>query len=238
MPGALLITGVGKRAGLHLARTFLQRGQPVIGTYRSTRDSVLELESLGAELHRCDFYDDQDIESLINAVREGHGELRGIIHNASDWLPDRGDLPPDSVMQRMMQVHVGAPYCINLALAPLLQKFGAREQQADIIHIGDYVSGRGSKKHIAYAASKAAQDNLTLSFASLLAPRVKVNSIAPALLLFNDHDAPEYRKRALAKSLLAREGGLDELQHSVDYLLESRFVTGRVMHLDGGRHLR
>ena len=100
------------------------------------------------------------------------------------------------------------------------------------------MSGRGSKKHIAYAASKAAQDNLTLSFATLLAPAVKVNSIAPALLLFNEHDGEEYRKRALSKSLLAREGGLDELQQAVDYLLESRFVTGRIMHLDGGRHLR
>ena len=237
MSGALLITGVGKRAGLHLARTFLERGQPVIGTYRNPRASVQELEEMGAELHRCDFYDDYDIESLTSAVQDGHRELRGIIHNASDWLPDNGDLPPGEVMRLMMQVHVGAPYRINLALAHLLQESGAREQ-ADIIHIGDYVSGRGSKKHIAYAASKAAQDNLTLSFAALLAPRVKVNSIAPALLLFNEHDDAAYRERALAKSLLAREGGLDELQHAVDYLLGSRFVTGRVMHLDGGRHLR
>jgi dihydromonapterin reductase/dihydrofolate reductase len=237
MSGALLITGVGKRAGLHLARTFLERGQPVIGTYRSPRASVQELEEMGAELHRCDFYDDHDIESLISAVQGGHRKLRGIIHNASDWLPDNGDLPRGEVMRLMMQVHVGAPYRINLALAPLLQESGAPEQ-ADIIHIGDYVSGRGSKKHIAYAASKAAQDNLTLSFAALLAPRVKVNSIAPALLLFNEHDDAAYRERALAKSLLAREGGLDELQQAVDYLLGSRFVTGRVMHLDGGRHLR
>jgi dihydromonapterin reductase/dihydrofolate reductase len=238
MSGALLITGVGKRAGLHLARTFLDRGQPVIGTYRSARDSVQELEEMGAEVHRCDFYDDQDIDSLLSAVQDGHREIRGIIHNASDWLPDDGDLPPAAVMQLMMQVHVAAPYRINLALAPLLQKYGAREQPADIIHIGDYVSRRGSKKHIAYAASKAAQDNLTLSFAALLAPQVKVNSIAPALLLFNEHDDAAYRERALAKSLLAREGGLDELQRAVDYLLDSDFVTGRVLHLDGGRHLR
>ena len=238
MSGAVLITGVGKRVGLHLARTFLERGQPVIGTYRSSRSSLHELENMGAELHRCDFYDDDDIEALISAIQDGHRELRGIIHNASDWVPDKGDLPPGAVMNLMMQVHVSAPYRINLALAPLLQKYGAGGQQADIIHIGDYVGGRGSKKHIAYAASKAAQDNLTLSFAALLAPRVKVNSIAPALLLFNEHDDAAYRERALTKSLLAREGGLDELQHAVDYLLDSRFVTGRVMHLDGGRHLR
>ena len=236
MTAALLITGVGKRAGLHLARSFLQRGMPIIGTYRTERPGVRELREAGAELIRCDFYRKDDVESLIDTVRSGHGRLRAIIHNASDWLPDQGELPPDDVMRRMMQVHAGAPYRINLALAPLLQAAG-EETPADIIHIGDYVSGRGSRKHIAYAASKAAQDNLTLSFAALLAPRVKVNSIAPALLMFNEDDPADYRERALPKNLLAREGGLDELQRTVDYLLESRFVTGRLLHLDGGRHL-
>ena len=111
------------------------------------------------------------------------------------------------------------------------------EGPADIIHIGDYVSSRGSRKHIAYAASKAAQDNLTLSFAAKLAPAVKVNSIAPALVLFNEGDEPDYREKALSKSLLQREGGLDEIQGTVDYLLSSNYVTGRVLNLDGGRHL-
>jgi len=133
----------------------------------------------------------------------------------------------------MMAVHVDAPYRINLALADLL-KAGA---PSDIVHLGDYVSGRGSKKHIAYAASKAAQDNLTLSFAALLAPEVKVNSIAPALVLFNEDDDAAYREKTLKKSLMQREGGLDEMQHQVDYLLDSQYVTGRIIHMDGGRHL-
>jgi dihydromonapterin reductase/dihydrofolate reductase len=100
------------------------------------------------------------------------------------------------------------------------------------------VSSRGSKKHIAYAASKAAQDNLTLSFAQKLAPKVKVNSVAPALLAFNDDDDEAYKKKALSKSLMHREGGLEELRLAVDYLFDSRYVTGRILPLDGGRHLR
>jgi dihydromonapterin reductase/dihydrofolate reductase len=169
-------------------------------------------------------------------VQERYTALRAVIHNASDWLPDEGPLPAAEVLRRMLQVHVSAPYRLNLALAPLLQACG--EQYADIIHIGDYVSSRGSSKHSAYAASKAAQDNLTLSFAARLAPKVKVNSIAPALLLFHENDGEAYRASALAKSLLQREGGLDELQRAVDYLLESRYVTGRILPLDGGRHLQ
>lgn len=235
MSGAILITGVGKRVGLHLARTFLGRGVPVIGTFRSERPSLDSLRAEGADLYACDFDAEEQIASLTTAISGKYDRLRAIIHNASDWLPEGGELPPSDIMRRMMQVHVSAPYQINLALTPLL--LAAENEAADIIHVGDYVSSRGSKKHIAYAASKAAQDNLTLSFAARLAPTVKVNSVAPALVLFNEGDQAEYRAKALNKSLMQREGGLEEFQRTVDYLLDSDYVTGRILPLDGGRHL-
>ncbi len=231
----ILITGVGRRVGLHLARTFLDRGVPVIGTYRTPRDSLDELRRRGAELHACDFDRIEDIVALCERVTDGHSSLRAIIHNASDWLPDDDGSGDPAILSRMMQVHVTAPYVLNQRLAPLLAASSA--EHADIIHIGDYVSSRGSRKHVAYAASKAAQDNMTLSFSARLAPRIKVNSIAPALVLFRDEDEPEYRDRTLAKSVLRREGGLDELQRAVDYLLDSHYVTGRVLPMDGGRHV-
>ena len=232
----LLITGVARRVGLHLAHTFLDRGIPVIGTYRSQRPTLADLEREGAELHKCDFDDEAQIDALVQTIVQKHHCLRAIIHNASDWLPEKADLPSSEIMRRMMQVHVSAPYQLNLALESLL--LASQAMHADIIHVGDYVSSRGSKKHIAYAASKAAQDNLTQSFASKLAPKVKVNSLAPALVLFNEDDDDDYRRKALDKSLMQREGGLDEFQHAIDYLLQSHYVTGRVLPMDGGRHLR
>jgi dihydromonapterin reductase/dihydrofolate reductase len=209
---------------------------PVIGTYRTDYTRLHKLEALGAELHRCDFNDRGDVERLIGRIRAGHDDLRAIIHNASQWLGENGELPANEVIETMMRVHAAVPYELNQTLAPLLQAHGG--PHADIIHVGDYVSSRGSKKHIAYAASKAAQDNLTLSFAQKLAPKVKVNSVAPALLAFNDHDDESYKQKALQKSLMRREGGLDELQKAVDYLFDSHYVTGRILPLDGGRHLR
>jgi dihydromonapterin reductase/dihydrofolate reductase len=232
----VLITGVGRRAGFQLASAFLQRGMPVIGTFRTRYPRLDELETLGTELHRCDFDRRADIDGLIAAIRARHAGLRGIIHNASDWLSDDGDLPASELIEKMMRVHANVPYELNHAFAPLL--LACRDAHADIVHIGDYVSSRGSARHIAYAASKAAQDNLTLSFAARLAPKVKVNSLAPALLFFNEDDNAAYRERSLAKSLMQREGGLDELQHAVDYLFASRYVTGRILPLDGGRHLK
>ena len=231
----VLITGVGRRVGLHLACSFLSRGVPVIGTYRTEYASLQQLRDEGAVLYQCDFNDQVQIERLIETIITTHRNLRAIIHNASEWLPDEADLPAAEIIQRMLQIHVSAPYQLNLGLEQLL--LNCRDEHADIIHISDYVSSKGSRKHSAYAASKAAMDNLTLSSSARLAPKVKVNSIAPALVMFNDHDDENYREKTLRKSLMRRAGGLDEFQHAVDYLMQSHYVTGRILPVDGGRHL-
>ena len=79
---------------------------------------------------------------------------------------------------------------------------------------------------------------MTLSFAASFAPDIKVNSIAPALVLFNDSDDAECKAKAIKKALIGKEGGLQEVISSVDYLLSSSYITGRTLHLDGGRHLK
>ena len=80
-------------------------------------------------------------------------------------------------------------------------------------------------------------DNLTLSFASKYAPLVKVNSIAPALLMFNQTDEDAYRQKAKNKSLLQIVPGEVEGVNAIRYILESRYLTGKTIALDGGRHL-
>ena len=119
----------------------------------------------------------------------------------------------------------------------MLCRYAEDRGYADIIHMSDYVASTGSHKHIAYAASKAALDNLTLSFASKYAPLVKVNSIAPALLMFNPQDDSAYREKALKKSLLGVAPGESEGVNAIRYLLDSRYLTGKTIALDGGRHL-
>lgn len=162
--------------------------------------------------------------------------LRAIIHNASEWKPETRDTALGDTLQAMMQIHVAAPYLLNHELENLLRGHG--QAGSDIIHLTDYVAERGSDKHIAYAASKAALENMTLSFALKLAPEVKVNAIAPALIMFNDEDDADYRQRSLNKSLMKIAPGEQEIVSLVEYLLTSRYVTGRSHAVDGGRHLR
>lgn len=239
MTSPIIITGVGKRIGYALAKHFLAQGQQVIGTYRSHYPSIDELQALGATLIQGDFYDNAQVQTLIEQLSQ-YPKFRAIIHNASDWLADNSpSLAAHEVLQRMMQVHVSVPYQLNLALESQLRAGAEGEIGAsDVIHITDYVAEKGSAKHIAYAASKAALHNMTLSFAAKFAPEVKVNAIAPAMILFNQGDDAAYRQKTLAKAILPKEAGNQEIIALVQYLLDSRYVTGRSHNVDGGRHLK
>ncbi len=236
----ILITGAAQRSGFYLAKHWLAKGQPVIISYRTHKAGVDELVALGAVAIQADFATDAGIFALIAAVKKQTSSLRAIIHNASDWAADSQDpQAAAAIFKQMFQVHQQAPFLLNLELAPLLLAAAEHSgQMTDIIHLTDDVVRRGSNKHAAYVASKAALQNLTLSFASRFAPHIKVNAIAPALLAFNEGDDADYQKKALAKSPLGIEPGFEVLVLSVLFLLNQPYMTGSVLPLNGGRHLQ
>ncbi len=241
MSSTVIITGVGKRLGYRLALHMLNRGDNVIGTYRTDYTQLEVLRDKGAQLYQIDFYQQQQLDEFISHLQANLKSLRAIIHNASDWLPDPKSSPTNEgdahqVLSKMMTIHASVPYQLNLALK---DKFcTSLDPMGDVIHISDFVAEKGSKKHVAYAASKAALNNMTLSFSAMLAPKVKVNTISPALLHFNEWDDDDYKAKALAKALLPREAGFDEVINAVDFLMNSEYMTGREIKLDGGRHLK
>jgi dihydromonapterin reductase / dihydrofolate reductase len=240
VPGPVLITGAAQRSGLHLAKVLLAQGQPVIFSYRTHKPGVDELLALGAVGIQADFASDAGILALATAVKQQASGLRAVIHNASDWALDGEDAQAAAaVFRQMFQVHQQAPFLLNLELQPLLLAEVERSgQMTDILHITDDVVRRGSDQHAAYVASKAALQNLTLSFASRFAPHIKVNAIAPALLAFNAGDDAAYRARTLAKSPLGIEPGFAVLSQTVLFLLQQPYMTGAILPLNGGRHVK
>ncbi|MBT9266679.1 dihydromonapterin reductase [Pseudomonas sp. MG-9] len=229
----ILITGAGQRVGLHCARRLLEDGHSVIFTYRTERPGVQTLRDLGAVGVFADFSSEAGILAFIAELKTHTERLRAIIHNASEWLAETPNNEAEAFM-RMVNVHMLAPYLINLHCADLLQ----RSTPADIIHISDDVTRKGSSKHIGYCASKVGLDSLTLSFAARYAPAIKVNGIAPALLLFNPDDDAAYRAKALAKSALGTEPGSEVIYQSLRYLLDNPYVTGTTLTVNGGRHIK
>ncbi|MEM7562753.1 MAG: dihydromonapterin reductase [Pseudomonadota bacterium] len=232
----IVITGGAQRLGLATAVS-LNKHYPVVITYRKERPVLDKLRAEGIETIRADFGSVDGAIEFASELRRRFSSLRALIHNASEWMPESEQQSNAAVMQSMLNVHVMAPYLINQECGELLFRYGQAHGYADIVHLTDFVANSGSKKHIAYAASKAALENMTLSFARKLAPQVKVNSIAPALLMFNQDDQPQYRQKAAKKSLLQAAPGEIEGVSAINYILESRYLTGKTISLDGGRHL-
>ncbi|WP_076919947.1 dihydromonapterin reductase [Pseudoalteromonas sp. SK18] len=239
MTPPILITGAGQRIGLALAQHFIAQGQAVIITYRTRHEAVDLLEQQGATCLYADFSSDEGINTFITLLKAHTESLKVIIHNASSWDCEANNPQFEQLFDNMMRIHAKAPYLVNLHCADLLMRYHAESNQpADIIHLTDYVVETGSPKHLAYAASKAALDNLTKSFSAKFAPQIKVNAIAPSLIIFNQHDDEQYRAKTLKKSLMGIEPGCQEIINSIDLLLNSHYITGRALPVDGGRHLK
>src|SRR5690554_6131644 len=227
----ILITGAAQRVGLHCARRLVEDGYRVLITCRQLRPEWQQQPLQGIEVLLADFSTVAGIQQLIDNLVERRIRLRALIHNASVWLNDEQEA---DALQAMFMVHMQAPYLLNLASEQLFDP----DQTGDIIHISDHVAQRGSARHIAYSASKAGLEALSRSFAARLAPRIKVNSIAPALIMFNEGDQPDYRKKALAKSALGIEPGPEVVYQSIRYLMDNPYVTGTCLDLNGGRNLK
>jgi len=228
----ILLTGASQRLGLHCVQRFLDAGQPLIISYRQERAEVDQLRQLGVHCIQADFATEQGVVDFIAQVKNATPVLRAIIHNASLWLAEDGT--DARALTQMVNVHLLAPYLINTHCAALLMQ----STHADIIHITDDVIRKGSAKRIAYSASKAGLDNLTLSFAARFAPHIKVNSLAPALIMLHPDDDDEYQRRATAKSVMGTVPGPEVIYQSLRYLLDTPYVTGTTLTVNGGRHLK
>ncbi|WP_404298941.1 dihydromonapterin reductase [Halomonas sp.] len=232
----ILITGGAQRLGRHCAERLVDDGHPVIISYRRERPELDALRERGIVTLPADFSTEAGILDFLERLKAETSSLRAIVHNASDWAPDSSGPEAGATFERLFRVHMLAPYLINLHARGLLE--ACSEPQCDIVHMTDYVVQKGSKKHAAYAASKAGLDNLTLSFAAMYAPAIQVNAIAPALIMLNEGDDEAYAEKARTKSAMEMVPGPGVIYQSLRYLLDNRFVTGVTLPVDGGRHLR
>jgi dihydromonapterin reductase/dihydrofolate reductase len=230
----ILITGAGQRVGKYLAEQFLSLEYRVIITYRTDRADVKLLQEKGAIALQADFSSQQGVMDFITSVRKNTDSLRAIIHNASTWSKDKTVIDNPLHFNELVNVHMFAPYWINYHCRDLLE---VGDGLRDIISLTDFTIRKGSDKHIAYLATKSALESMTLSFAKSFAPKIKVNAIAPALLMFNEGDDDAYKHDRLKRSALQIEPGAKVVFEAVSYLMHSSYTTGVILPLDGGRHL-
>ena len=227
----VLVTGAAKRIGRGIALRLAKEGARVAIHYSSSEAEAraTAAECGNAPLFPADLEKVAEIEKLFTDVQEHFGKLDGLVNNAARYTRfDPLDIT-EADWDFIHSVNLKATFfCCQQAAKRMLAGDGGR-----IVNISSLGGIRAWPDHAHYCASKAGVIHLTKALAQAWAPKITVNSVAPGVIPFGEHD--ERIKHLIAKTPAGRAGTADEIADAVVFFLTaSDFVTGQVLAVDGG----
>ncbi len=233
----ILITGAAVRVGRAMALAVAQAGADVIvhysGSQKDAKSLKAEVEALGVKGHllQADLSKRAAAARLIQRATK-IGPLYALVNSAAIF--DKVDLETTTaeVWQRHLDINLTAPFLISQAFWNHAKKSRSASR---IVNILDWRALRPGTDHLPYTISKAALAALTQSLAIAMAPKVTVNGIAFGAILPPKGGAA---KGILGAVPAGRWAHLDEVGRTLLFLLTGPdYITGEIIHLDGGRHL-
>ncbi|MDP2654588.1 MAG: SDR family oxidoreductase [Candidatus Omnitrophota bacterium] len=234
--GTALVTGAARRIGKTLALALSRWGYRVaLHCNRSHKDAgavarEIKKEGGDCEIFAFDLADAGKVQALFKAVTRRFPDLNILINNASIFEKSSLRKPDLGNFDRHFAVNLRAPYILTSLFASSCKK-------GHIINILDAHIVRDRTAHAAYLLSKKGLNELTRMSAYALAPDIRVNGIAPGLILPPEGEGQNYLDR-LAKDIpLKRKGDLANIVRSLQFLLENDDLTGQIIFSDGGEHL-
>ncbi len=235
----VLITGAAKRLGRAIALSLAEAGWSVAVHYNG---SEAEAEETVAALHarhvhamaiQANLASEDETQRLIERACEDMGPLTALVNNASVFEKDSIATMTRATWDRHMDVNLRAPLALAQNFATQLPK-GAH---GAIVNLLDQSLLKPTPQFLSYSASKAALAWLTVTLAQALAPRIRVNAVAPGPTLRNARQSEADFRRQQEATLLGHGPTPEDVAAAVLYLVEARAVTGQTIAVDGGQHL-
>lgn len=234
-----LVTGAGRRVGRALAVALGRKGMHVAVHYNSSvegaRETVAAIEEAGgkASLHRADLSSPRGPGELVDDVAAALGTLAVVVNSAAvmERTPFGGVTA--QAWDAMFALNLRAPFLISQAAAPLMRGAGGA-----IVNIADLAAFESWPGYVPHSISKAGIVKMTSALARVLAPEIRVNAIAPGAVLLPEDWTDESADRIVSTTPLKRLGSPDDVVKAMLYILESDYVTGETLIVDGGRHVR
>ena len=239
-PSTVLITGSARRIGRAIALHCVEQGMRVILHYHQSENDLQSLvdacrarapDSVLDTL-RADLSDPKALASLCQHIRQHHS-VEVLINNASRFYPTPLARASDHDWDDLMSSNVRAAYRLSQAFAR-----DWRPAYGNIINITDYFAEHPLKHYSLYAMAKAAWRAMTMNLAVELAPKIRVNAIAPGAILLPEtttEDSPASLLSPASNCALHRLGNPLDIAHAALFLLENPYITGQTLHVDGGR---
>ncbi|MCX8098828.1 MAG: pteridine reductase [Casimicrobiaceae bacterium] len=237
-----LVTGAARRVGAAIAAALHEAGYRVLIHYRQSAQAARELAARlearrpgSTALAQLDLLEWRRAPELIEAALLRWGRLDALVNNASLFAPTALATASDEDWERLLGSNLRAPFELARAAAPHL-----KERQGAIVNITDIHAERPMAGYLLYSVAKAGLAQLTRALALELAPRVRVNAVAPGPIAWPEDgqiDSAE-RERILSTTPLRREGHPEQIAQAVRYLLcDAHYVTGHTLAVDGGRSI-
>jgi pteridine reductase len=239
----ILVTGGGRRVGAAICRRLHAAGANIALHYRS---SVQEAQALQDELNAqrpesvavfaADLLDLAALPVLIGQVMAKFGRLDGLVNNASSFFPTPLAGVNEAQWHDLLGTNLRAPLFLAQAAADEL-----RRCQGCIVNIVDIHAERPMHGHLLYSVAKAGLVALTRALAQEMAPQVRVNAVAPGVIIWPEGEGwedDEARRKIIAHTLLKREGEPDDIAKTVAFLVQDApYIIGQVIAVDGGRSI-
>jgi pteridine reductase len=235
----VLITGGAKRIGATTARHLHEKGFNVILHYNNSETEAKSLQE-GLNKNRknscliikANFNSDTSINELVAKVNETTKTLDVLVNNASSFYPTPLEKASLVEWRDLTNTNVATPLFLTQALFNHLKK-----ARGCVVNISDSLVKNGIKDYSLYTAAKSALEGITKSLAKELAPEVRVNGIAPGAILWpDDKDLSDQEKGSiLQKVAIGRTGKPEDIASSIFFLTQSKYITGQIINVDGGR---
>ena len=221
-----IVTGAGKRVGAHVAEALLERGWTVLAHVRSESDAVPDgAQRVAAELA------EPDCAGRIFAAAEDLPPVRLLVNNAARFAWDALGEFDGNEFDAHMHVNVRAPLL-------LIEELARRHEGGDalVVNMLDSKLSAPNPDFLSYTLSKFALGALTELAGRALAPKgIRVNAIAPALMLRSPGQGEENYRAMHGRNPLGRGVTPAEVMAAIDYLIAAKSVTGELLTLDGGQ---
>jgi len=238
----VIITG-GKRIGRIVAQQVAARGADLVLSYRGSKqeaeDTVRDVQTRGRRAIAvvADVSKAADCAALVNAGREALGRIDVLVNMASVYGSTPFDELTEAGWDRDLTINLKSAFLCAKAAIPLMRAAGGGR----IVNVADWLarSGRPAYKgFVSYYVAKAGIIALTESLAlELAADQILVNAIAPGPILAPPEMDPEEVAAVAKATPVGRWGGEIEIAKAVLALIETDFITGETVRVDGGRHL-
>jgi NAD(P)-dependent dehydrogenase (short-subunit alcohol dehydrogenase family) len=234
-----LITGSAKRIGRAIAVELSKRGARVGIHYRSSEPEAQEtlqmVQDVGADgaLFQAELTDTLAVEQMFRDIAARFGRLDILVNSASVFSPSTADRTTPDQWDHQMNCNARAAFFAAQQAAALMVNRG----EGKIINLADVAGEVIWPAYFAYSVSKAALIAVNRGLAKAYAPHIQVNAIAPGPVLFPGHYTEDQKKSAIQRTLLKREGSPQDIVRAVIFLIENDYITGELIHVDGGRHL-